>query len=146
MKKIELWSNQKHAMGGGGSLDHGKTPNMNFYWWSVSLQLKEPSNIVIKTLKLFGINTRSVIKFEKTKYLHIALGRKDLFIDWLRRHPFNWQFLLFLYFVHFMIHFAHQTKVRNLQLFTMSNQNISCCQISVNEALFREVILVKWKK
>ena len=70
--------------------------------------------------------------FNPRSHLHITFSSEDLFIKWLRRHPFDWQFLLLLYFIHFMINFSHQTEVGNLEEFTVSDENISCSEVSMN--------------
>ena len=77
----------------------------------------------------------------QSQYLHIALDSENLFKNGLRSHPLDWQFLLFLDFVHLTVQLAHQTKVAYLESFTMPHQNVPCCQVSVDKALLRKVAL-----
>ena len=74
-------------------------------------------------------------------YLHITFRSKDLFVNWLWCHPFQRQPPLSFHFIHLMICLSHQTEVCYLEQFTMSDENVTRCQVSVDKTFLSQVTL-----
>jgi len=73
--------------------------------------------------------------------LHITLDGVNAVINWFWSHPFHRRLLCILSTVHVFIDLSHQPKVWDFDSVITANQNITSCQVTMNEAFLCEMIL-----
>ena len=86
------------------------------------------------------VKEKSLRSYRKND-LHITLDSVTAVINWFWSHPFHRKLLCILSTVHVFINLSHQPKVWHFHSVITANQNITSCQVTMNEAFLCEMIL-----
>jgi len=102
-----------------------------------------PNTTKMSSLSLFSPR---VLPLHRKIDLHITLDGVNVVINRFWSHPFHRKLLCILSTVHVSMDLSHQPKVWHFDSVITANQNITSCQVTMNEASLCEMILKNYER